>query len=174
MMSKEERAYLKIAMKRFRGQFPIVVEIGSWVGTSSMAIGNGIKKYCPGAKFFCVDIFSNEYYASVPGLAFGAKNDIRSIFEKNMKEYPHTTMQMTSIEGSEKFEGESIDFIFIDANHDYEYVKADIEAWFPKLKKGGLMCGHDYSADFIGVKKAVKEIFEIHENPVRTIWEVIK
>ena len=174
MMSKEERKHLKMFMKMFRGEKPTIVEIGSWVGTSSVAISDGIRKFCPGAKFYCVDIFSNQYYSSVPGLAFGAKHDIRKIFEKNMKGNPHTTLQMESLEGAKKFENESVDFIFIDANHDYEYVKADIEAWYPKLKIGGIMCGHDYSADFIGVKKAVKEIFPVHANNVRTIWEVVK
>jgi len=38
----------------------------------------------------------------------------------------------------------SLDFIYIDGNHAYEYVKRDIEIWWPKLKKGGLFSGHDY------------------------------
>jgi predicted O-methyltransferase YrrM len=45
---------------------------------------------------------------------------------------------------SEMFEDESLDFIFIDANHAYEYVVEDINLWFPKLKKGGMFSGHDY------------------------------
>lgn len=44
----------------------------------------------------------------------------------------------------ELFEDESLDFIFIDGNHAYDYVKEDMELWFPKLKKGGLFSGHDY------------------------------
>ncbi len=173
-MSSEEKAKLKAYMKLFRNKKPVIVEVGSWMGNSSVAISNGIRKYCRGALFHCVDIFSKEYYASVPGLAVGAKTDIRKIFEKNMKGYPHITMQMTSLEAAPKFEDESIDFIFIDANHDYEYVRDDINAWWPKLKTGGIMCGHDYSVDFKGVKKAVIERFPVHSNPVRTIWEVTK
>jgi len=42
------------------------------------------------------------------------------------------------------FEDESLDFIYIDANHSYDYVKADMDMWYPKLKKGGLFAGHDY------------------------------
>jgi len=45
---------------------------------------------------------------------------------------------------SEMFEDESLDFIFIDANHAYDYVVEDINLWFPKLKKGGMFSGHDY------------------------------
>lgn len=42
------------------------------------------------------------------------------------------------------FEDESLDFVYIDANHAYEFVKQDIQLWFPKVKKGGLVMGHDY------------------------------
>ena len=42
------------------------------------------------------------------------------------------------------FEDESLDFVYIDGNHAYEYVKQDIELWYPKVKKGGLVSGHDY------------------------------
>jgi hypothetical protein len=45
---------------------------------------------------------------------------------------------------SEMFEDESLEFIFIDANHAYDYVVEDINMWFPKLKKGGMFSGHDY------------------------------
>ena len=42
------------------------------------------------------------------------------------------------------FEDESLDFIYIDANHAYDFVVEDINLWFPKLKKGGIFSGHDY------------------------------
>lgn len=48
--------------------------------------------------------------------------------------------------GSNIFENESLDFAYIDANHAYSFVKQDIELWWPKVKKGGWLCGHDYIA----------------------------
>jgi cephalosporin hydroxylase len=42
------------------------------------------------------------------------------------------------------FENNSLDFVYIDANHAYNYVVQDIELWYPKVKKGGYLCGHDY------------------------------
>ena len=66
---------------------------------------------------------------------------------------------MDSIEASKKYEDNSIDFVFIDANHDYDYVKKDIEAWFPKVKTGGVIAGHDYHKHWKGVVKAVDEFF---------------
>lgn len=53
-------------------------------------------------------------------------------------------IRATSQEASNLFTDESLDWIWIDANHAYDYVREDIEIWFPKLKKGGLFSGHDY------------------------------
>ena len=63
-----------------------------------------------------------------------------------------------SPEYSKEFEDESLDFVFIDANHWYEYVVADIAAWSKKVRTGGLVIGHDYGTDrphLIGVTEAV-------------------
>lgn len=49
----------------------------------------------------------------------------------------------------------SLDFVYIDANHTYESVAEDISLYYPKVKKGGLLSGHDY--DYGSVKKAVDE-----------------
>ena len=53
--------------------------------------------------------------------------------------------QGDSVEAASHFEDGSLDFVFLDADHTYEGLKADIEAWYPKVKKGGLFCGHDYA-----------------------------
>jgi len=42
------------------------------------------------------------------------------------------------------FQDESLDFIYIDGDHSYKGAKQDIESWYPKIKKGGLVAGHDY------------------------------
>jgi predicted O-methyltransferase YrrM len=174
MISNIESKYLERQMKHFKGMVITIVEIGSWMGRSSVAISTGIKKYCPGSKFYCVDMFSSEYYAENPGLEEGTKKDIRQIFEKNMKNYSHETMVMKSLEAVELFKDESVDFIFIDADHSYDAVKADIQAWLPKLKKGCIICGHDYGIKKYGVKLAVDELFPVHSNPAKTIWETTK
>lgn len=70
-------------------------------------------------------------------------------------------IQSTSIEASNQIENESLDFVFIDADHTYDAVKADIQAWLPKIKPGGYLCGHDFlfsdKNKAFGVKRAVEE-----------------
>lgn len=57
-------------------------------------------------------------------------------------------------------EDRSCDFVFIDADHRYTAVRDDIAHWQPKVKEGGVLCGHDYNRDaFPGVIKAVDEVF---------------
>jgi len=72
---------------------------------------------------------------------------------------------MTSTEANKKIKNGSLDLVFIDANHSYENVKEDIGNWLPKIRKGGIICGHDYvnkgiefeSSLCTGVKRAVDE-----------------
>ena len=66
-----------------------------------------------------------------------------------------------SIDAVNDFEDRSLDFVYIDADHQYEHVCQDISIWYPKLRVGGIMSGHDFLADgFIedieqGVNRAV-------------------
>jgi lipopolysaccharide biosynthesis glycosyltransferase len=53
-------------------------------------------------------------------------------------------VRATSEVAVDMFQDESLDYIFIDANHAYDFVVEDINLWFPKLKKGGMFSGHDY------------------------------
>lgn len=65
-----------------------------------------------------------------------------------------------SSEDAARFLHDDYDFIFLDAMHTYEDVKADIERWWPRVREGGTMAFHDYShAAFPGVQQAVDEVF---------------
>lgn len=63
----------------------------------------------------------------------------------------------------------SLGLVYLDAGHDFNSVKADLMAYFPKLVPGGIMAGHDYLNDGYGVRKAVTEFcegkYEIHLIP---------
>lgn len=66
--------------------------------------------------------------------------------------------RMTSEQAAPLFDDESLDFVFIDGDHSYEACSLDIRLWWPKLKPGGLLSGHDYVDEKnYGVIKAVNE-----------------
>lgn len=64
-----------------------------------------------------------------------------------------------SVEAAQQVEDGSLDFVFIDADHSYESVTRDIDAWRWKVRKGGWLGGHDYSPKFPGVIAAVDRAF---------------
>ena len=71
-------------------------------------------------------------------------------------------VRSTSEDAVAQFADESLDFVYLDAQHHYEAVKEDIDLWYPKLKRGGVLGGHDYLDGKLrtgqyGVKKAVDE-----------------
>lgn len=68
---------------------------------------------------------------------------------------PVKHLKFPSVEASRLFADEFFDFIYIDANHAYEYVKADLESWYPKIKSGGWVMGHDWP--WPTVQRAVNE-----------------
>ena len=58
-----------------------------------------------------------------------------------------TIIKDFSTSASKQFEDHYFDWIYIDGSHEYEDVKADLAYWIPKVKKGGYICGHDFSLD---------------------------
>lgn len=72
----------------------------------------------------------------------------------------------------------NLDFVYIDGNHNYDFVKQDIELYYSKLKKGGILGGHDFSACCLGVCCAVMEFIEKNKlklyNGKSSDWWIIK
>lgn len=72
---------------------------------------------------------------------------------------------------------EGLDLVFIDGNHSYEYVKEDLSLWAPKVRKGGIIAGHDYNERlFPDVVRAVREEFgdAAFVLPKDDVWAVLK
>lgn len=72
--------------------------------------------------------------------------------------------RMTSREAAERIPRHALDFVYIDARHDYASVKEDLTAWHDRVRPGGILAGHDYldgtlAAGEFGVKRAVDEFF---------------
>jgi predicted O-methyltransferase YrrM len=75
---------------------------------------------------------------------------------------------------------DNLDFVYIDGNHDYEFVKRDIEMYYSKLKNGGIIGGHDFRPDYHGVVRAVVEFSEKNNEKIHgfndegTDWWIVK
>jgi predicted O-methyltransferase YrrM len=146
----------------------VFVDIGCFIGGFTSVLGKEAKKR--NGIVYAIDAFKN----AVPPMDFWnlhRDNDIKGIFKKNMRSIG-VLENIKIIEGLSSevyvdFLDESIDLVFIDADHQYESVKKDIASWYPKIKTGGIICGHDYDKDT--VQKAVYEKF-LRINVDTAIW----
>jgi len=137
------------------GENRIVVEIGSYKGRSSVAIGRSLGR---GSLLYCVDSWLGDPY-DIEDLT----NDLYSAWLDNVLCHafarPIAPIRQPSARAATLFASASIDWVFIDGSHLLEHVSRDIALWAPKLRSGGIISGHDYVSDCPGVVKAVDEAF---------------
>lgn len=90
-----------------------------------------------------------------------------SIVEK-YKEYQNVgIIRRDSYSAYKTFESSPfLDFVYVDGNHGYSYVLADLLLWSTMIKTGGYICGHDYKSSFVGVQMAVEEFCRMTGNEV--------
>ena len=154
-------------------------EIGVFEGDTSVRLMEAL----PGLDvLYCIDPFEHypEQTATLnPNKAKFHDADydlVKNIFITRMHPYikRYQLIQKYSVEAAKAIEEQSLDFVFIDGNHAYDYVVQDIKAWLPKLKKGGLLAGHDYHVKgynkSFGVTRAVHEIFGKDFDFRRYVW----
>lgn len=142
-----------------------MVEVGSFRGRSLASIADIIIR--KNIKVFAVDIFDKvENPEYVEEDVYKKKEGMLEDFKKTISKFGLSNnlkfFVMKSIDAAKWVKEGTIDLVFIDADHSYEAVKADIEAWLPLLKVGGILCGHDYDKNGVsweGVYKAVNEKF---------------
>ena len=130
---------------------PHLVEVGAYCGQSAAFLGvELVNRGVTAARVDLVDWFHD----SLPGDVLGRLARVPILW----KALPGCSWDLAAL-----YPDESLDFVFLDADHAYESVSRDIDAWRPKVKRGGLLAGHDYihwpSPPF-GVVRAVNERFK--------------
>ncbi len=133
-----------------------IAEIGSFLGLSGLLMARVLYFYGNyGAKIFCIDNWQGSTeHQSMQEVKDGQLFDI---FTKNIDESGLRTfivpVKSDSALAAQGFEDRSLDMIFIDGDHSFEGCYADLVAWYPKLKRGGIFLGHDCYPD---VRRAVE------------------
>jgi predicted O-methyltransferase YrrM len=142
----------------------IFVEIGVWFGRSACYMAELIKASGKQIQFFAVDVWKVYDYekALVSYLATIGNPDTYQVFLENMEKAEVADfvipLHLDSLRASRLFREGSIEFVYVDASHGYDQVCKDIDAWLPKVRKLGVLAGHDYDRE--GVRQAVKERFK--------------
>ena len=141
----------------------VFVEVGAFKGRSTAYMAELIKLSGKKIKFNVVDTWqgSPEHQKGAPDedkdVVDGSLFDAFTANMKPLAKY-YKPIQAESVEASWKFEDKSLDFVFIDADHSTEAVTADIQAWLPKIKPGGVIAGHDYN--YPSVQEGVHKFFD--------------
>lgn len=150
-----------------------VIEIGSWLGESTSIIADYIR---PGI-VYSVDWFKGNTGTGLEKIA--KEQDIFSLFKQNLTElglyqYVHPFV-MSSKEASVCFRNKFADVVFIDASHDYNSVKEDIKLWKPKVRDGGIICGHDCESKEYDDKYIYKDVVDgKHHGVIKAVTESFK
>jgi hypothetical protein len=124
----------------------MVFELGSYTGKSSLTILPHVRRM--NGRLFCVDWFRGTPGSEGLGAQSYRHFNILDIFLKNIQEAKYDDLVNVLIGKTDSFASVVADgiadIVFIDADHRYSQVRKDIEHWVPKLKPGGLLCGHDF------------------------------
>jgi hypothetical protein len=119
-------------------------KVGAEIGTYR---GSFAEKICrAGLKLYCVDPW--EYFSDYTRKDKEEfQKEINEYYEQAKKvlaPYSATIIKKTSMEALIDIPDESLDFVYIDGNHSFKFVVEDIYEWSKKVKKGGVISGHDY------------------------------
>lgn len=142
-LSEGDARALGELVKKVRRDGMTIAEVGSWKGFSTSVLARSVVD-CHGT-VFAVDHWMGS--AESENVEDAKAHDIYAIFKRNMIslglwDIVHPLV-MDSLTASQIFADGILDLVFIDADHRYEPFKKDVSAWLPKLRNGGILCGHD-------------------------------
>lgn len=135
------RPMIRMAKDHFLGTNQIV---GAEIGVAQGKNASSILQELPMKKLYLIDIYQSQY--------------AKEILPASKTEW----LVMRSDEAASKIH-ERLDFVYIDGDHSYECVKKDLELYYPLITPNGLIGGHDYIAQWSGVRKAAEEFTRKHD-----------
>ncbi|PRQ08266.1 class I SAM-dependent methyltransferase [Enhygromyxa salina] len=157
-----------------RGQ---IVEVGCWLGRSTSYIAGLCR--ARKARLSCVDTWSGSSDRFDLGYRERlATRDIEAEFRQHLTALgvDAECIRRPSVAAAARFEPGAVDLVFLDASHDRAAVSADIHAWLPCLRSGGILAGHDFAEDHPGVVAAVEQAAATLECPIQrgpgSLWWV--
>lgn len=156
-----------------KGRF---IELGCKEGRTT----GHILKTCPEATVVAIDPWSVQ--PQNDGVENGETYEkwdfaaIEAEFWKNVGEHKDRCLMLRKTSADATYCDVPADLIFIDAAHDYQNVRDDISRWWPIVKDGGILAGHDYNHSWPTVERAVADSFPLMEVGVGpdSVWFVLK
>lgn len=145
------------------------VEIGLWLGRSTAYLGVEIINTRKPVTLIGVDHFKGQ--PEIIGWRAELVADSEALFRQNIAPVAEALgdrfriVVRDSVSAADEVMDDSVDVVWLDAAHHYDGVRADIDAWWPKLRVGGFIGGDDY-VKCVGVRQAVGERFGVRNGGV--------
>lgn len=132
----------------------VCVEIGTWLGASAIPVALSIRRW--GGTLTCVDTWSGDIYRSSGEPPWMLTTCARNMHQAGVSSHIRL-IAAPSLDAAQAWSG-PIDYLYIDADHHHDAVIADLCAWVPHVRTGGLIVGDDYgNRSFPGVQQAWDE-----------------
>jgi predicted O-methyltransferase YrrM len=132
-----------------KNNFKTMTEVGVRDGRTTFHLLD----HCPELTIYAIDMSIKEFY----------NKEVANRYKNRL-----IAIEATSELAADQIADNSLDLVFIDANHSYDYVKKDIIKYTPKLKENGLLTGHDI--DYPGVNRAVNEMIKQYDVGPNYVW----
>ena len=141
-----------------------VAEIGVWRGNHAKTLQNQLDM----EKMYVIDPYDayKDYEESKSEVE--KMRDAKKTAYDKLEPYDNIEwVELYSHQAAQQID-DQLDYVYIDGNHKYEYVKRDIELFYELVKPGGIVAGHDFSTGWPGVIQAVMEFSDEEEVEVNT------
>lgn len=154
-----------------------ILEVGSWTGVSACVLGSLAQK--KKGHLTIVDWFQGNPNSHLYKEA--RYNNIRNILVDNLAQCGvnnYTIVEKPSEEAVKQFKDDTFDLIFLDGDHRYEGVKKDIQLWLPKVKRHGILCGHDCEVLYTDLQDLYDKLYDkdcshLHLGVSRAVIELL-
>lgn len=147
--------------------YKVGVELGVQAGIFARAM---LSRWSKCEKYILVDIWARQdkNYLDTANVDNQQQNQIMRLAQQRTGPWASKVIihQNFTVDAAKYVEDNSVDFVYVDARHDYCGVMEDITAWYPKLRTGGIMAGHDYlsNADLKRIEPLSPQDWSVCEN----------
>lgn len=118
-------------------------KVGAEVGVETGTYSNCLCKCNPGVKLYSIDAWA-AYKGYREHVSQGQLDEFYEETKKRMAPYNCEVIKAFSLDAVKRFEDSSLDFVYIDCNHEFQQITNDIAEWSKKVRRGGIVAGHDF------------------------------
>ena len=121
--------------------------VGAEVGVAEGIYSEVLCRNIPGLKLTCVDLWDTYYRGDNNRVKIkdrAMQDEAISLAHEKLDKYGATFFRKSSLEALHDIPDDSLDFVYIDGDHAFDFVMVDLIGWSHKVKSGGIISGHDY------------------------------